>query len=189
MNELTQEEIKEKLIELTDKITETENEFFAVRSKYEDIAEKEYPMEKYHTLLRQYQEEKYRYEQMLKAQISRSDYATFVRELFKRFLEKYHKINKNPKKFPTEFELASQGEKYDKFSEELNERLVKTVIEFLLEKGDANIDEVNFKVDGIQESVIYGEWNPGTDSAIAIYGLANTDDTDFPIRKKLGSSY
>lgn len=65
---------------------------------------------------------------------------------------------------------------------ELHERLVQTVVDFCREKKNHEIQEVMFDVDDLQESVEYGEWCPGTDSSLTVYGY------DCNKRKEIGTS-
>ena len=61
---------------------------------------------------------------------------------------------------------------------ELQERLVQTCIEFINERNLADINEVNFHVDGLfHNAQEFKEWTPCMDSHIAIYGLQETGRT------------
>ena len=58
---------------------------------------------------------------------------------------------------------------------DLQEALMKTVINFCRERNLTDIDYISFGVDGLQDSVEYGEWTPGTDSSLTAHGYQ--DDT------------
>lgn len=54
---------------------------------------------------------------------------------------------------------------------ELQQRLVQTCIDFVKEKNLTDIDMVRFSVDGLEDSIEFGEWTPGMDSCIGVEGL------------------
>ena len=54
---------------------------------------------------------------------------------------------------------------------ELQQRLVQTCIDFVKEKNLTDIDAVRFNVDGLEDSIEFGEWTPGMDSYIGVEGL------------------
>ena len=54
---------------------------------------------------------------------------------------------------------------------ELQEILVQTCIDYIKRNNLTDIGEAQFKVDGIQEGVEFGEWTPGMDSHICVMGL------------------
>lgn len=54
---------------------------------------------------------------------------------------------------------------------ELQERLVQTCIDFIKEKNLTDIDMVRFNVDGLEDSIEFGEWTAGMDSYIGVEGL------------------
>ena len=54
---------------------------------------------------------------------------------------------------------------------ELQVRLVQTCIDFVKEKNLTDIDAVRFNVDGLEDSIEFGEWTPGMDSYIGVEGL------------------
>ena len=54
---------------------------------------------------------------------------------------------------------------------ELQKRLVQTCIDFVKEKNLTDIDAVRFNVDGLGDSIEFGEWTPGMDSYIGVEGL------------------
>lgn len=54
---------------------------------------------------------------------------------------------------------------------ELQHRLVQTCIDFIKEKNLTDIDAVRFNVDGLEDSIEFGEWTPGMDSYIGVEGL------------------
>jgi hypothetical protein len=71
---------------------------------------------------------------------------------------------------------------------ELQKRLVQTTIDFIKEKNLTDINEVDFNVDGLEDSAIeYGEWVPGMDSSIMVGGLQSDENDDFRYRKIIGS--
>ena len=59
----------------------------------------------------------------------------------------------------------------------LQERLVQCCIDFIKERNLTDIDEVSFNVDGLRDSIEFGEWTPGMDSHISIYGVQATGKT------------
>ena len=76
---------------------------------------------------------------------------------------------------------------------ELQERLVQTCVDFVKEKNLTDIDAVRFNVDGLEDSIEFGEWTPGMDSYIGVEGLQ--EDTyigksgkpyTFTVRKFIG---
>lgn len=54
---------------------------------------------------------------------------------------------------------------------ELQKKLVQTCIDFIKEKNLTDIDAVRFNVDGLEDSIEFGEWTPGMDSYIGVEGL------------------
>ena len=54
---------------------------------------------------------------------------------------------------------------------ELQKRLVQACIDFIKEKNLTDIDAVHFNVDGLEDSIRFGEWTPGMDSYIGVEGL------------------
>ena len=54
---------------------------------------------------------------------------------------------------------------------ELQERLVQTCVDFIKEKNLTDIDMVRFSVDGLEDSIEFGEWTSGMDSYIGVEGL------------------
>ena len=54
---------------------------------------------------------------------------------------------------------------------ELQKKLVQTCIDFIKEKNLTDIDAVRFNVDGLEDSIQFGEWTPGMDSYIGVEGL------------------
>ena len=76
---------------------------------------------------------------------------------------------------------------------ELQERLVQTCIDFVKEKNLTDIDMVRFNVDGLEDSIEFGEWTPGMDSYIGVEGLQEDtytgksgNDYTFRVRKFIG---
>ena len=49
---------------------------------------------------------------------------------------------------------------------ELQKKLVQTCIDFIKEKNLTDINAVRFNVDGLEDSIEFGEWTPGMDSYI-----------------------
>lgn len=65
-------------------------------------------------------------------------------------------------------------EKHKLTSEEIRELqdiLVQTCIDFINENKIDDLEEVDFRVDMLQESAKYGSWQPCTDSSISGYGI------------------
>lgn len=54
---------------------------------------------------------------------------------------------------------------------ELQQRLVQTCVDFVKEKNLTDINAVRFNVDGLEDSIEFGEWTPGMDSYIGVEGL------------------
>lgn len=76
---------------------------------------------------------------------------------------------------------------------ELQKRLVQTCIDFIKEKNLTDIDAVRFNVDGLEDSIEFGEWTPGMDSYIGVEGLQEDTYTGksgepytFCVRKFIG---
>ena len=76
---------------------------------------------------------------------------------------------------------------------ELQQRLVQTCIDFVKEKNLTDIDAVRFNVDGLEDSIEFGEWTPGMDSYIGVEGLQDESYLDrygesysFRVRKFIG---
>lgn len=65
---------------------------------------------------------------------------------------------------------------------ELQNRIVQLCIDFIQERNLTDIDEVCFGVDGLKDSVQYGEWCSGTDSSISLLGLQQDENMKFPTR-------
>lgn len=68
---------------------------------------------------------------------------------------------------------------------ELQERMVQLCIDYLIEKGIDDIQEVRFSADMLQHSKEYGEWTPATDSFITVYGF-QTDEHGLEARRIIG---
>ena len=68
---------------------------------------------------------------------------------------------------------------------ELQERMVQLCIDYLIEKGLDDIQEVRFSADMLQHSKEYGEWTPATDSFITVYGF-QTDEHGLEARRIIG---
>ena len=56
---------------------------------------------------------------------------------------------------------------------DLQNELMSTAIRFCRERNLTDIDRLSFGVDGIQDSVEYGEWTPATDSSLIALGYEN----------------
>ena len=76
---------------------------------------------------------------------------------------------------------------------ELQQKLVQTCIDFIKEKNLTDIDAVRFNVDGLEDSIEFGEWTPGMDSYIGVEGLQDESYLDrygesysFRVRKFIG---
>ena len=76
---------------------------------------------------------------------------------------------------------------------DLQQRLVQTCIDFVKEKNLTDIDAVRFNVDGLEDSIEFGEWTPGMDSYIGVEGLQDESYLDrygesysFRVRKFIG---
>ena len=67
----------------------------------------------------------------------------------------------------------------------LQEILVQSCIDFINENNIVDLDEIDFRVDVLQESAKYGSWQPCTDSCINGYGFIN--DNGYPERTLLQS--
>lgn len=67
---------------------------------------------------------------------------------------------------------------------ELQKKLVQTCIDFIKEKNLTDIDAVRFNVDGLEDSIEFGEWTPGMDSYIGVEGLQDESYLD-----RFGESY
>ena len=68
---------------------------------------------------------------------------------------------------------------------DLQERLVQCCIDYINETGDNEIQEVNFRVDSLQESAKSGDWQPCTDSFVALYTYVK-DENGIETRKSIG---
>jgi hypothetical protein len=54
---------------------------------------------------------------------------------------------------------------------ELQQRLVRTCIDFVRTRNLTDIDAVRFNVDGLEDSIAFCEWTPCMDSYIGVEGL------------------
>lgn len=77
-------------------------------------------------------------------------------------------------------------EDYKKISKELQERLVQTCIDYFKEYPCAEVDEIRFLFDNIQDSIKEGSWDAASDSFISIWAW-NLENPDKFSRDKLGS--
>lgn len=58
----------------------------------------------------------------------------------------------------------------EKLANRLHEKLVQTVIDFMLENNITDIDEISFGADSLQVSKQYHKWTPATDSSLTLIG-------------------
>lgn len=59
---------------------------------------------------------------------------------------------------------------------ELQERLVQCCIDFIKERNLTDVFGVSFGVDGLTDSIEFGEWVPSMDSSITVEGLKMDKD-------------
>lgn len=72
---------------------------------------------------------------------------------------------------------------------ELQHILVQTCLDYMVEHGLTDIDEIQFSANGLSSSYEYKEWTPGTDSCLAVIGLQEDSENDkFIVRKIIGES-
>jgi hypothetical protein len=79
---------------------------------------------------------------------------------------------------------------------ELHHILVQTCLDYVVEHGLTDIDEIVFTVDGLSSSYKYKEWTPATDSSLTVIGLETekvfnvnrNKEHEMPIRKIIGTS-
>lgn len=79
---------------------------------------------------------------------------------------------------------------------ELHHILVQTCLDYMVEHGLTDIDEIDFNVDGLSSSYKYKEWTPATDSSLTVIGLEtekvfnvnSNKEYEMPIRKLIGTS-
>ena len=76
---------------------------------------------------------------------------------------------------------------------ELQQRLVRTCIDFVRTRNLTDIDAVRFNVDGLGDSIYFCEWTAGMDSYIGVEGLQEETFTGksgepytFRVRKFIG---
>ena len=76
---------------------------------------------------------------------------------------------------------------------ELQKKLVQTCIDFIKEKNLTDIVAVRFNIDGLEDSIEFGEWTPGMDSYIGVEGLQEEtyvgksgESYSFRVRKIIG---
>ena len=74
---------------------------------------------------------------------------------------------------------------------ELHHILVQTCLDYMRKHNLTDIDEINFKADGLSSSYEYGKWTPATDSYLGVIGIQIEEDGKFnlPVRKIIGESY
>lgn len=70
----------------------------------------------------------------------------------------------------------------------LHRALVQTCIDFINKKGLKDIDSVQFNADSLQESAIFGSWQPCTDSGLRVEGIQRSVACDMDARKIIGYS-
>ena len=58
----------------------------------------------------------------------------------------------------------------NKLAFQLHEKLVQTVIDFMVENNIDDIEEVQFNADSLQISKQYRKWTPATDSGLTLIG-------------------
>lgn len=79
---------------------------------------------------------------------------------------------------------------------ELHHILVQTCLDYMVEHGLTDIDEIDFTADGLSSSYKYKEWTPATDSSLTVIGLetkkvfnkTRNKEYEMPIRKLIGES-
>lgn len=64
----------------------------------------------------------------------------------------------------------------------LHEKLMQTVIDFLVENNITDVDEISFGADSLQVSKGYRKWTPATDSSLTLIGYQDGK------RKKINNS-
>ena len=74
-------------------------------------------------------------------------------------------------------------------AKELQQLLIKDIIEFIQKRNLTDIDEVYFSADCLQQSVKYNKWVPETDSSISLIGLQHEDNIDFLVRRIITENY
>ena len=58
----------------------------------------------------------------------------------------------------------------ERLTRQLHEKLVQTVLDFMIEHNLNDIDEVSFGADSLQVSKGYHKWTPATDSSLTLIG-------------------
>lgn len=79
---------------------------------------------------------------------------------------------------------------------ELHKILVQTCLDYMVEHGLTDIDEIQFSADGLSSSYEFKEWTPCTDSSLVVIGLQDEDVFDvnkkktrkWPVRREIGYS-
>lgn len=87
-----------------------------------------------------------------------------------------------PKHMHTKDNLPNTDEK----AKSLQERLVQTCIDYILETGDRDIDAVAFNADSLQTSANFGKWTSDTDSFITVKTYVWDDENKMPYLEKTG---
>ena len=52
----------------------------------------------------------------------------------------------------------------------LNRYIYGNINKFIITHNIGNIDNINFSIDDIHSSVVYGKWHPSSDSSLSVYG-------------------
>lgn len=68
---------------------------------------------------------------------------------------------------------------YKQVAKELQERLVKTVIDYFTEFPDKKVDEILFSFDDIKSSTEFGSWHPSSDSMITLWNWNSEDEDNY----------
>ena len=82
------------------------------------------------------------------------------------FVEKLREqIKKSKKKYPWQ---TCQDDELDKKFCVLHHKIVEQIIDFCLE-NNLKIDDVHLDIDGLRDSINFGQWTAATDSSMAMY--------------------
>ena len=74
-------------------------------------------------------------------------------------------------------------------TEELQDILVQTCIDFINENELRDVDAVYFSADSLQESARCNEWTPSTDSFLTLEGMEYDEKCDFHVRRLIDKSF
>lgn len=74
-------------------------------------------------------------------------------------------------------------------TEELQDILVQTCIDFINENELKDVDAVYFSADSLQESARCNEWTSSTDSFLTLEGMEYDEKCDFHVRKFIDKSF